>query len=147
MLPFTSAITGSAGKWFEIDSEKGQVWLKGAQTEELAFAYHDKGYISLYPSLFFEDGVNVSYASGGNTVTFGAYTATEAILGKYIYAGGEWRKILSVNTGANTASVTGSFAASANNEIAVITDINEITIEGENMTLTKLEIDYTPKVR
>ena len=92
-------MTTTTGKWFEIDSKKGQVYLVGAATRELAFEYHDKGYIALEANLGFEDGKTISFSQGGNTVT-----ATddengffEDDIGKYIYTGDGWHKILSVS--------------------------------------------------
>ena len=91
-------MTTTAGKWFEIDSKKGQVYLVGAATRELAFEYHDKGYIALEANLGFEDGKTISFSQGGNTVTAmdEKNRFSEVDIGKYIYAGDGWHKILSV---------------------------------------------------
>ena len=92
-------MTTTAGKWFEIDSRKGQVYLVGAATRELAFEYHDKGYIALEANLGFEDGKTISFLQGGNTVTAtdDENGFSEDNIGKYIYTGDGWHKILSVS--------------------------------------------------
>ena len=91
-------MTTTAGKWFEIDSRKGQVYLVGAATRELAFEYHDKGYIALEANLGFENGKTVSFLQGGNTVTAtdDENGFSEVDIGKYIYTGDGWHKILSI---------------------------------------------------
>ena len=45
------------------------------------------------------------------------------------------------------ASVTGSFMWTQNNFASMLTQMNEISISGEDVELTKLEIDYVPQVR
>lgn len=92
-------MTTTVGKWFEIDSKKGQVYLVGAATRELAFEYHDKGYIALEANLGFEDGKTISFSQGGNTVTAtdDENGFSEDDIGKYIYTGDGWHKILSVS--------------------------------------------------
>lgn len=92
-------MTTTVGKWFEIDSKKGQVYLVGAATRELAFEYHDKGYIALEANLGFEDGKTISFSQGGNTATAtdDENGFSEDDIGKYIYTGDGWHKILSVS--------------------------------------------------
>ena len=45
------------------------------------------------------------------------------------------------------ASVTGSFSRTENEFASMLTQMNEISISGEDVELTKLEIDYVPQVR
>ena len=45
------------------------------------------------------------------------------------------------------ASVTGSFSQTENDFATMLTQMNEISISGEDVELTKLEIDYVPQVR
>ena len=45
------------------------------------------------------------------------------------------------------ASVTGSFSQTENDFASMLTQMNEISISGEDVELTKLEIDYVPQVR
>lgn len=45
------------------------------------------------------------------------------------------------------ASVTGSFSQTQNDFASMLTQMNEISISGEDVELTKLEIDYIPQVR
>ena len=148
MQPFTGAITNTVGKWFEIDSEHRQVWLKGAASQEMAFEYHDEGYIHQLPSMPYYGNIRVSYSSGSNTIMFSSpFVADSSIVGLYINIGTDWKKIMSVNTQNNTATTSGVFSENGTYNNAIITVLNEITIQGESASLTKLEIDYTPKVR
>lgn len=73
--------------------------MVGAATRELAFEYHDKGYIALESNLGFEDGKTISFSQGGNTVTAtdDENGFSEDDIGKYIYTGDGWHKILSVS--------------------------------------------------
>lgn len=75
------------------------MYLVGAATRELAFEYHDKGYIALEANLRFEDGKTISFSQGGNTVTAEDEESgfSEEDIGKYIYTGDGWHKILSVS--------------------------------------------------
>ena len=45
------------------------------------------------------------------------------------------------------ASVTGSFSQTENDFASMLTQMNGISISGEDVELTKLEIDYVPQVR
>ena len=68
-------------------------------------------------------------------------------VGRYIYTGDGWHKILSVQADGAHASVSGSFTGSSSGYEATLSLMNEITISGEDAALTKLEIDYVPRVR
>ena len=49
--------------------------------------------------------------------------------------------------GNEQANVTGSFADSSDGYASIVSEMNEISISGEDVELTKLEIDYVPQVR
>ena len=49
--------------------------------------------------------------------------------------------------GNEQANVTGSFADSSDGYASTVSEMNEISISGEDVELTKLEIDYVPQVR
>ena len=121
-------MTTTAGKWFEIDSRKGQVYLVGAATRELAFEYHDKGYIALEANLGFEDGRIISFSQGGNTVTAtdDENGFSEGDIGKYIYTGDGWHKILSVSDATIIGHGTNLF-----NVQDAVTVSDGVTVDGD----------------
>lgn len=145
-------MTTTAGKWFEIDSKKGQVYLVGAATRELAFEYHDKGYIALEANLGFEDGKTISFSQGGNTVTAtdDENGFSEDDIGKYIYTGDGWHKIISVSDVMivgrgenllNDAEIVPSNAANT----TVTRDGHAVRIQGANATYRSGQVDvYLP---
>lgn len=49
--------------------------------------------------------------------------------------------------GNEQANVTGNFADSSDGYASTVSEMNEISVSGEDVELTKLEIDYVPQVR
>ena len=49
--------------------------------------------------------------------------------------------------GNGQANVTGNFADSSDGYASTVSEMNEISVSGEDVELTKLEIDYVPQVR
>lgn len=137
----TAGITGSAGKNLEINAETGRVELVGAG-RELAFELHDGGYITLAPNRNFEEEYPVHYTTGSLTITM-PNGADKEMVGKYIYLADEWRRITSyINS---TQMAVSAAPTKSGTENAAIVVMNEIEIEGG--TLTKLELEFEPRVR
>ena len=113
------------------------MYLVGAATRELAFEYHDKGYIALEANLGFEDGKTISFSQGGNTVTAtdDENGFSEDDIGKYIYTGDGWHKILSVSDvtivgrGKNIADVVSPYQVASEPPASVISTITPGSIE------------------
>ena len=128
------------------------MYLVGAATRELAFEYHDKGYIALEANLGFEDGKTISFSQGGNTVTAtdDENGFSEDDIGKYIYTGDGWHKILSVSDVTivgcgknllNDAEIVPSNAANT----TVTRDGHAVRIQGANATYRSGQVDvYLP---
>ena len=57
------------GACLELDSEKCQTRISLGDESELAFPFHDEGYITLAPCLPFVRSITVSHAADSNTVT------------------------------------------------------------------------------
>lgn len=82
--------------YLEINSDHGTV--KAMPTDELAFEYHDEGYIRLDPCTPYERDVMISYSSNSNIVSFASYHADSTLIGRYMRVNGEWLRIVSVNS-------------------------------------------------
>lgn len=85
----------------------------------------------------------MNYNSGSNIITSdGGFLPHMA--GQFIYLDG-WKSIRLVHN-ENRAVISESMSESGTVETPVVT-MNEIEISGDGLDLTRLEIDYTPRVR
>lgn len=134
----------TAPDYLEIDSEYGTVKLH-SDPDGFAYEYHDDGYISLAPCIPYDRDVTASYTEGSNVVSLYGICMTEEDIGRYIRLAGEWVRIIYVND--TTEVVVSKFMGVTATENTMIAAMNEISIEGEDSDLTKLEFDYTPKIR
>lgn len=142
LLGVTTGITTDVGKLLKIDTDTGRVTLEGTNSTQLAFNMHDAGYVWLSPCTPYVRDASVSYTSGSANITsIGVFT--EEMEGQYVYLDGAWRKILRY-VDANTLTLT-SAVSSTGSDITPIVTMNEI--EFADITLTHLEMDYTPRVR
>lgn len=133
----------SSPNYLEIDSEYGAVRLLPS-SDKFAFEYHDLGYIRLAPCTPYEKDVAVSYSQGSNVVEFHLYTPREENIGQYIRINGEWLKILSIK---DRGVIVNKFLNATKTEYTTIASMNEIYVEADGASLTRLEIEYVPKVR
>ena len=131
------------GACLELDSEKGQTRIALGESTELAFAFHDEGYITLAPCTPFFRSFPVTFTVGSNIVT-SLDTFQPSMVGQFIYLDG-WKRIRQIND-VHTAVLSERMAASGTAETPVVT-MNEIEISGESINLTTFEITYTPRVR
>lgn len=144
IMGMTRGNTTDANKWIEIDSATGQVWLVGAATRELSFVFHDDGYIQIAPCSPYI-GANISYTTGSRTITSTEDVFTEEMVGQYVYLAGNWRYIGQV-TDSKTA-VLNAEMGSTGTGYGYIVPMNLITISGDGVELTKLEVEVKPRVR
>ena len=141
LLGITPGITTDAGKLLKIDTETARVTLEGVDTQ-MAFNLHDNGYIWLSPCTPFVRNIFVSYTNGSTNISsIGGFT--EEMAGQYIYLNGAWRKIFRY-VDADTLTLKSNMDATGGEPTQIVT-MNEI--EFADMTLTHLEMDYTPRVR
>lgn len=131
--------------YLEIDGDLGSVtWVHGT-SRDLAFNYHVSGFVTLAPYMAYEDEVVVSYTSGSTSVSrANGAVFDEMFVGKYLYLGGAWRKIVSVNS-SGVATVDSAPSSGGIIQTKVVT-MNEIAITGTDITLTRLEVDYSPMI-
>lgn len=131
------------GQVLELDSASGQTRTVLGEHLEVAFPFHDEGYITLAPCTPFIRALRVNYSSGSNIITSDGGFLPH-MEGQFVYLDG-WKKIRLVSN-ENKAVISETMTGSGTAETPVVT-MNEIEISGENLALTRFEIDYTPRVR
>lgn len=135
----------AAPDYLEIDSDLGSVKRMPSNPDGFAFEQHDDGYIRLAPCTPYERNVVASYESGSNKIYFPLFSINSKFVRKYLRLNGEWVRIISIQD-EHTAIINKAMKTTGIEE-TLITTMNEITISGSQISLTKLEINYTPLVR
>ena len=131
------------GATLEISSETGQVWLNKGEERELAFYYHDLGYIMLAPCLPFARDIQISHTMNSKVITSnGGFLPHMA--GQYVWLRTKWCKIQWVN---DTTAYLDTEAAVTGVSVSPIVAMNEISVYGNGISLTRLDIDYEPRIR
>lgn len=130
--------------YLEIDGRYGSIkWVHG-NNEDFAFNYHVSGFISLVPYMGCEEDLVVNYTSGSTSVTRLIQKFDERFVGKYIYLDGGWKKITAVALdGTATINTAPSHTGTAQTKAVTM---NEISIAGTGIALTRLEADYFPVI-
>lgn len=131
--------------YLELDSSAGSVRVLPEKPDEMAFEYHEEGYITLAPCTPYERHVFVEYAAKSNHVTFPTFTLTQERVGQYIHIAGKWLRISSLLD--EHHAVVSEQLESAGTEETILATMNVLRVEGTGATLTKLEVDYVPRVR
>lgn len=136
----TLPTTSNVGKWLEIDSRSGKVYMTNGTTAAMAFLYHDDGFIQLEGSNPITRNIHVSY-EGDLVMSAGLFTAD--MLGKYIYINSEWKKIADYYN-PNTIKIDYVFS-SPGTQTQDVVKMNYITITPQtSMNIKKLEFVYSP---
>ncbi len=130
------------GACLELDSRMGQTRIALGEQVEMAFPFHEEGYITLAPCTPFVRSMTVCSTAGNNEVT-SAGGFMPHMKGQYLYLDG-WRKITQV-TDSNHAIVLPAPDKTGKTDTPVVT-MNEIELSGEGVNLTRFEIDYVPRV-
>lgn len=127
------------GAYLELDSEKCQTSIVLGDESELAFPFHDEGYIALSSCLPFVRSITVSHTAGSNMLTSdGAFAAH--MEGQYLYIDG-WKRILQVTDG-NNAILSEAVEITGTTQTPVVT-MNEIEVTGgEGLTHFEVECKY-----
>lgn len=112
---------------------------KAANKTELAFRFHDYGFIDLEPAFPIARDFGISYEEGSNKLTTN-FEMYEDYQGKYILVRNEWHKIIE----ASGNKITQASALDANgNENTVIATMNELTVTPDTtMDLSLLKFVY-----
>lgn len=120
----------------------GQTRTVLGDKRQLAFVFHDEGYIALAPCTPFVRDITVSYEAGSNIIT-SAGMFRPHMKGQYLYLN-EWLKIIHV-TDASTALIAKQMSVAGNQHTPVVT-MNEIEVDASTAALTLFELLYTPRV-
>ena len=131
------------GQVLELDSYRGQTRTVLGEHVEMAFPFHDEGYITLAPCTPFVRSLRVNYTANSNIITSDGGFLPQ-MEGQFVYLGG-WKKIRLVSS-ENRAVISEIMADSGSSETPIVT-MNEIEISGNGLDLSKMEIEYTPRVR
>ena len=124
-----------------IDRETGKTIFDGYTEKELAFLYHEYGFLELESS--FPAIRNIYVSSLGDNHVKISNIITENVENKYIYTAGKWRKIKE-QLDEHTLRVD-STVPSGRVERTMIIPMNEITVEPiTTMDITSLRFIYKP---
>lgn len=146
VVGLTDVLTTDAGKWITIDGEKLQTRYEGNATSEVNYAYHDDGYLSLIPGNAGKKFFSVSYIAGEGSVMCDTPAFQVEDIGKYIYLAGDWREIIYVQD--EYTAETRWLAETSGTDVTMLAEMNRILVtRGDGAILSKLEIEYQPKVR
>ena len=131
------------GAFLELDSAMGQTRIVLGEDVTMAFAMHDEGYIELSPCTPFVRSVDIHHTAGSNEITSNGCFERQMV-GQYLYLDG-WKKIQQI-TDAGTAILSAAADSSGVTNTPIVT-MNEIEISGDNVALTRFEIEYVPRIR
>ncbi len=121
----------------------GQTRIVLGEEITLAYAMHDEGYIELAPCTPFVRALKIAHMAGSNEIISEA-GFKKYMEGQYLYLDG-WKKIRQV-TGANRAILSEPANRSGETDTPIVT-MNELELSGENVMLTRLEVEYVPRIR
>lgn len=140
MVAITKPNTTNVNRSVLVDPISGKTVLVGTGFKELAFKYHEYGFIELEPAypairnLFIDQCMN-------NTVIV-TNAIHEDLTGKYIFIKDKWNKILSQQD-EHTFTVEGIISGSEKEKTMVIA-MNEITVTPITTMDIRLEFIYKP---
>lgn len=126
------------GKTLYIDGMNGKTVLSGNGETELAFLYHDKGFIELEPA--FPALRNIYCSEFGNMTAKVTNNIEEDVKDKYIFLGDQWRKI----TKQNGHELTLNKYISQGSGKSMIMLMNEISIIPDSNMNIDIEFIYKP---
>lgn len=132
--------------YIEIDSKTGRMKLiSNTGVERTYFAYHDHGYITFTPNETTYENIIIHTTAGSRIISIDGIEITSALIGKYIYADGEWRLINDIVGG---KIQTNTSCAHTKTQVSYIVTMNMITItKGSDANIQSLEIICKPEVR
>lgn len=134
-----------APDYLELDSGCGSVRQMPSKPDGFAFERHNYGFIRLAPCTPYHRDVYVSYSEGSNEIAFQDLILLEEDVGRYVFLGGEWRRIIYVSD-QNHAVINVNMPSSGTESTAVVR-MNEITVSGDMDKVTQFDIAFVPRVR
>lgn len=131
------------GSYISIDSAMGQVLSHKGDDTELAYHFHDLGYVQLAPCLPLVGNVELAHTAGSKEIrSRGAFLSH--MTGQYVYLGG-WKKIHRIDSADVAHLMTNAETTGAST--TPIATMNEVYLEGEGFNLSRFELEYTPRIR
>ena len=147
-VAFTGSGTTSAGKEILCDAMNGKTVLTDGDTAELAFTFHDYGFLELEPCS--ASASNLELNAQGNVVS--GYDFTEDDVGKCLLvpvdaSHSEWFPIRSVVDGTATLDDDGALSSPASFTSGLVT-LNQIAVTlSAGASLDTLRFSYKPTFR
>ena len=127
-----------------IDGATGFIALKSNHNP--AFAYHNDGYIHLAPCVPYHRDMTISWTNGSMDIVSEDGLFRKRDEGSFVYIGGTWYKIAHISN-ENQARVNVNVSAATGSGNLFVGKMNDLYIDGNGASLTKLQFDYTPRVR
>lgn len=141
IVAITKAETSNVNKEVVLDPISGKTMLVGAGEKKLAFKYHEYGFLELEPAYPAIRNVYIN-TTGANAIEV-TNILTEDVVGKYIFAAGEWRKITQQPD--KHTLVLNSPPEAGHMERTMIIPMNEIIITPiTSINITSLRFIYQP---
>ena len=142
-VAMSKAVTTDAGAYVLCDAINGKtVLVKSTGQKQLAFLYHDYGFMDLEPNICYR---NIFAECDGTTHVNIVNNIEEKMTDKYIWLGNEWIKIVSVNE-QNMCDLTLQKACTVSGTVrTTIMEMNRITVTPvSTMDLSRLQFIYQP---
>lgn len=111
-----------------------------------AFEYHVDGYLDIASCQPYDRDVAATTTAGSASVSIQGIVLDESYVGRYIYLEDAWHRILYVRDNGQTIEIDSSMTQAAT-AITMIAVMNRIELEGDNMSLTSFELEFTPMLR
>lgn len=141
MVAISKAATTNVNKTVFVDPISGKTTLNGGGTKELAFLYHQYGFLELEPSFPALRNIYISNTASSNTLT-ALNIIPPTVMGQYVYAAGKWHKIVNW-TDEHTFVISGSVLVPNLTKTTIMT-MNEITVTPDTTLDISLKFIYKP---
>ena len=139
LVAMSKSVTTDVNKEVFVDGINGKTSLRGAGSNEIAFLYHDEGFIELEPSF---PAIRNIFASYNNSNQIEVLNQIPDVVGKYIFINHEWYKIVNQDESNLT---TNRIVDGAGQERTMISSMNEITITPDStMNIDRISFIYKP---
>ena len=140
-VAISKAVTSNKNRHVLVDPISGKTTLVGADINQIAFMYHEYGFLSVTSSYPATRDVYINYLGGNQIEVLNILSANH--VGKYIFIKDKWMKIVA-QPDRHTLQVSGTIS-SAGSERTMIIPMNEIYIKPvSTMDITSLKFIFKP---
>ena len=141
LVAISKAVTTNKNKYVLVDSISGKTVLTDGVSAQLAFLYHEYGFLSLASSYPAVRDVYINYYNGYNIDVVNILT--QDVIGQYIFVHDKWYKIVA-QPDKHTLTVSEHISATGS-ERSTIMPMNEITITPvSTMDISSLKFIFKP---